>query len=229
MKFAVLFGLQALLLAWAAASWGGFCGAVCLWASASFAAVACAYGLRRPQWFGKGPGGRLSAWHKAFLAPFLAVLWGTWHAIRLTERQAAFHRTHPRLLVARRLLGKEVPQGVTHVIDLTCEFDEPQAVREGRRWLPVGCLDACAPPTEPLLAALQATLDDPTSVTLIHCAQGHGRTGTAAALWLGMAGLASTPQQALHMLQAARSGIKLSAAQHTFLEDTWERALSNRS
>jgi len=54
----------------------------------------------------------------------------------------------------------------------------------------------------------------------IHCAQGHGRTGTVAAAVLVEKGLAATPEGAIEMIEMltrARPKLTLARNQHEFL------------
>ncbi|WP_236696550.1 dual specificity protein phosphatase family protein [Rhodopirellula islandica] len=53
---------------------------------------------------------------------------------------------------------------------------------------------------------------------LIHCAQGHGRTGLVASAVLLVSGAAQTASDAIAMVQAVRPGIELNATQRSILE-----------
>jgi protein-tyrosine phosphatase len=53
---------------------------------------------------------------------------------------------------------------------------------------------------------------------LIHCAQGHGRTGLVASAVLLVSGRAQTASDAIAMVQAARPGIELNRMQYSILE-----------
>ncbi|TWU44827.1 hypothetical protein Poly51_58930 [Rubripirellula tenax] len=53
---------------------------------------------------------------------------------------------------------------------------------------------------------------------LIHCAQGHGRTGLVAAAVLIVSGEAQTAADAIAIIQAVRPGVELNKAQRMILE-----------
>jgi protein-tyrosine phosphatase len=78
-------------------------------------------------------------------------------------------------------------------------------------------LDAAGPPLTTLQAAVErvATAER----VLIHCAQGHGRTGLFAAALLLRRKLADTPEQALAQITAVRPRVRLSAAQLRVLRE----------
>src|SRR5947207_1355977 len=75
------------------------------------------------------------------------------------------------------------------VVDLTSEFADPRAVRMARdSYLCVPTLDACAPDATAAREALER-IDASDKPVYIHCAQGHGRTGSFAAALLIRRGL----------------------------------------
>lgn len=53
---------------------------------------------------------------------------------------------------------------------------------------------------------------------LIHCAQGHGRTGLVSAAVLLVSGQAQTAADAVAMIQAVRPGVDLNDSQRAILE-----------
>ncbi|WP_298868354.1 dual specificity protein phosphatase family protein [uncultured Gimesia sp.] len=97
------------------------------------------------------------------------------------------------------------------MIDLTCEFSEPHALRESSYFcFPV--LDRSVPSLDDLrswierIAALEGNI-------LIHCAEGHGRTGLFAAALLVHTGQTETPESALQFIQSKRPLVRLSHLQ----------------
>ena len=96
--------------------------------------------------------------------------------------------------------------------DLTAEFAEPRAVRDGRRYLCLPTLDASVPPDAEFREFVQAVLRE-SGPTYLHCAEGHGRSGMVAAALLMSKGLATDLEDAVTQLRNARPGIRLNERQ----------------
>jgi len=224
MKFGVMFAIQGLLLFVFGIALDGL-GLALLWPGACLLYVAAAYLTEAPQRLGKRTGGQLHPLAVTLLLPWFLALWGVWHLARRLDRAQPTHRITDALLIGRRLLPDEVPDGVVHVLDLTCEFSEPSRIVDGYRWQQVPTLDGATPPERELLEALLRALEDGRPL-YIHCAQGHGRTAIAAALALGLQGQANSPEDAIATLQSHRAGIRLSPAQRRYLDGVWSRAIT---
>jgi protein-tyrosine phosphatase len=214
MKYAVVFGLLGGYLIVLAALLGG-AGWLLAWPGASFLLVGAAFAGLGARVFGKRPSGRLAWWSVALL-PYLALTWVLWHLLRLTSREACCHEVAPGVWVGRRALPREVPAGVTLVVDLTAELPEPRGVLSGRSYICLPTLDTMAPDCE-AFAALVARLKDHTGGVYIHCASGHGRSATVAAALLIARGLACDAREAEQMLRRVRPGVRLKKAQRALL------------
>lgn len=183
-----------------------------LWLALAFVVVGGAYLRGARDIFGKRPDGTLAPSRVLVLLPFLGLLWAVWHAARVLSREPAISELSPRLRLARRLLPDELPADVALVVDLTAEFPSRLAPRNYRS-LPI--LDGGVPD----LAQLQRVLDDVPrdGVTLVHCAQGHGRTALFAAChlidrdWL-------PADAAVAAVLAARPLARMSRAQRAFVD-----------
>lgn len=107
------------------------------------------------------------------------------------------------------------------VCDLTCEFMDPKSIRDKPAYCCHPILDA-GTRTSAELIELARTLP-PTSETmlLIHCANGHGRTGMFAAVWLLTHGFVRTVDDAIIMLRDARPGIGLRARQRRLVMEAF--------
>jgi protein-tyrosine phosphatase len=221
MRHGLLLAMVAVTMAALAATHRGACWLL-LWPALSFAVVASGYLLFGPAVFGKSRHGVLSPVAHVVLLPYLLFAWSVWHVLRLVSRETAYNQLTDRLLIGRRLLSHELPAEVDHVVDLTCEFNEPRHLRE-RSYRSFPILDGADVTTDELqqwageVAGLHGT-------AYIHCAQGHGRTGLFAAAVLLSSGQASTPDEALRLVVACRCGVQLSASQRQVLHATFEDA-----
>lgn len=188
-----------------------------LWPAGSALLLAFAYFSGQPRVFGKTRFGRLAAGPRLLMLPYLGVQLLVWHLLRFVRRVPAFHRLSDQVLIGRRLLGHERPDGVDHVVDLTCEFDEPKQLCAGSYFnFPI--LDGMAP-TAARLRQWVSEVQSLTGVIYIHCAEGHGRTGLFAAALLLENGVAANAEQAIAQVTTCRAKVRLSAAQRRVLLD----------
>ncbi|NTX12008.1 tyrosine-protein phosphatase [Myxococcus sp. CA056] len=223
LKYSFVFGVFAALLMVLAFQLRGL-GWGLLWPALSFALVAVAYAGAWPAVFGKCSDGRMHPWALVVLLPYLLMTWATWRLARRLSRESVHDEVAPGIVIGRRLLAGELPVGTRTVVDLTSEFIEPEGIRSVEHYVCHPILDATAPPVERLASCVESWAMLPTPL-YIHCAQGHGRTGMVAAALLLARGLAPDAKQALAMVQKARPGVRLSAAQAAALETLGARLL----
>jgi hypothetical protein len=208
MKYGIYFLVLAALMLSLAIQFGGWYWTM-IYPSLSFAIVAIGYLGGGPRVFGKRPDGKRSLVATFFLLPYLLFTLGTWQLVRLVSREPAVNQVDADLYLSRRLLRRELPETVTSVVDLTCEFTAP-TYECSYYCFPV--LDASCPSAEELKNLAKKILDLPKPV-LIHCAQGHGRTGLVASAVLFESGKANSPEDALALVQSVRPGVELNAIQ----------------
>lgn len=214
MKYGIYFLVLAALMLSMAIQFGGWYWTM-FYPSMSFAIVAIGYLGVGPRVFGKHSNGGRSLVATIFLLPYLLLTLATWHLVRLVSQEPAVNRVDPDLFLSRRLLSDELPNGVKTVVDLTCEFTDPPFACDNYHCFPF--LDASCPTADELNELAKRILTLPKPV-LIHCAQGHGRTGLVAAAVLLVAGKASTSAEALALVRTVRPGIELNASQRKTLE-----------
>jgi len=180
-----------------------------LWPGASFLIVAMAYLTGDVRYFGKRRDGTRH-WLAGFaLWPYLLLAKIVWSTQVALSRESATDVVNDRLVVSRRLRDAEFPADVTHVLDLTCEFVEPRATRRRLRFTCIPLLDAGAATPEALISEACALPPPEDGRLLVHCANGHGRTGMFAAVWLVAHGYATSATDAIQMLQSVRPAIAL--------------------
>lgn len=216
MKIGLLLLIIAFLLVLAAGIHQGWWWLL-LWPAFSFALAAAGYFYLGPCVFGKSEQGLIPLRNQFLLLPYLLYLIGIWHLSRLIRQEQAIHQLTDTLLISRRLLSKELPCQVVHVIDLTCEFNESQALRSvGYFCFPI--LDRSVPSQVELRTWIEKTASLEGTV-LVHCAEGHGRTGLFTAALLLDSGQAETVAEALQLIQRQRPRVRLSREQKQMLED----------
>src|SRR5690606_25392616 len=104
---------------------------------------------------------------------------------------------------------------IQHVVDLTCEFNEPARLRE-RSYFSCPMLDGSAASAGQLrswaeqVARLQGNI-------YIHCAEGHGRTGLFATAGLLCRREAETAEDALRIVRLKRPRVRLGREQMVVL------------
>lgn len=223
LKYSFVFGVFAALLTVLAFQLRGL-GWGLLWPALSFALVAVAYAGAGPAVFGKRADGRMQPWALVVLLPYLLMTWATWRLARGLSRESVHDEVAPGIVIGRRLLAGELPEGTRTVVDLTCEFIEPEGIRSVEHYVCLPILDAMAPSVERLASCIESWVALPTPL-YIHCAQGHGRTGMVAAAVLIARGLAPDARLALSMVRKARPGMRLSTAQGATLQALESRLL----
>jgi len=216
MKYAFLFSILAVAIGMVAArhgpwTWPFFYPAI------SFGGVAAAYYFGTPALFGKQLDGRRSILGTLLLGPYMAFLAVVWHVMRRVSRESVTNALGDDLVLSRRLLGHELPEQVASVVDLTCEFTEPNTNWSIQSYLCYPMLDGSGPSSNEIRELATEILKMPKPV-LIHCAQGHGRTGLVAAAVLLVSGEAETAGDAIAMVQAVRPGVELNSRQRAILE-----------
>lgn len=201
----VIVGAQA----WSHGGWGW----LLLWPGGALMVVGGAYLASYRGIFGKRPDGTLGALAVLALWPFLGLTWGTWHLVRIVSREPPIDVLSPWLRVGRRLLRHELPREIDHVVDLTAEFRE---IARARGYTCLRILDGGVPDRDELRRALDAV--PRTGTTLVHCAQGHGRTALfAACLLIDREGREA--EAALALIGDARPGARMNRAQRRFVEE----------
>lgn len=215
-RFGVFFcGVGAFLVAYGI--WSGFW-PLLVWPGISNLVVGVGYFWGSAALFGKRRDGSRAIWAQVVLLPYTLFALFVWRVQSAVISQPAYHIVNERLIAARRLMAHEMPADVSIVLDLTCEFRDPAAIRsrEGYRCLPI--LDGGSVSAEELVAVLRGLAPEVGTRILIHCAQGHGRTGMVAAAWLVLHGYARTAEEAVAMLQAVRPGVRLRRGQWEVLK-----------
>ncbi len=220
MKYAILFATVTVILTSLAIGYGGWL-YILFWPALSFAIIALGYFYLGPCVYGKSHRGRLSPINQLILLPYLLYLWLVWHILRLIRREAAFNQLTENVFIGRRLLSHEFPANIDHVIDLTCEFTEPKALRS-TSYYSFQILDGCVPSCNQLRDWVAKTADLSGNI-YIHCAEGHGRTGIFAAALLLHTGYAKTPDKALQLLKSKRPLIHLGQQQIAMLNAIYNK------
>ncbi|MBK8035954.1 MAG: dual specificity protein phosphatase family protein [Verrucomicrobiaceae bacterium] len=187
-----------------------------LWPGLNMIFLGIAYLRGDPLVFGKQTDGRLSKRKVLFFLPWLLLTRFVWHLSLLLLPESPIHLITSKLSVGRRLLSHELPNEIELVVDLTSEFEEPAGICERVAYLALPILDASAPEPRELLASMEAI--DLSKHVLVHCAQGHGRTGLVAAVVLMMRGQARNADEALATLRGIRPGVGLSHVQMECLQ-----------
>lgn len=196
----VLLGLQA-GLPWSIPLW---------WLALNFIALGLAHSRGGHGIFGKRPDGTLPWWSWVLFLPLLAYTSAVWHLVRLASREAAVNRLTERIVIGRRLLPGELEGSFSNHVDLTAEFQEPDAYRSREGYLAFPILDAAAPKPEHLAQVIGRLNEGP---VFIHCAQGHGRTGLFALALLLSSRAVGSLDEGLALLANARPAVRLNRSQ----------------
>jgi protein-tyrosine phosphatase len=138
--------------------------------------------------------------------------------MRLARRAPAWEEVTSGLYVGSRVRADDLPPGLELVVDLTCEYAEPEPLRShpGYRCVPV--LDGATPPDEEAFLRLLDEVRVAHGGVLFHCESGRGRAPTAAALALIAHGVASDPAAALELVRKGRPSAAPTRVDLEFIE-----------
>ena len=180
----------------------------------SFGVVSAAYFFRKPSWLLNRPNGSRSFLAWLLLWPYYLLARASLAAYRISQRQAVpVAEVVPGLWFSRWLTSRELQRiSPSAVLDLAaelphCGFDVPTY-----RSLP--WLDGRTPSQEDLRrASVWISEHLERGPVLVHCALGHGRTGSAILAWLADTGQMSNTGDAVQRLRALRPTFSVSKAQ----------------
>lgn len=183
--------------------------AILLWPATSLALMAWSYVFAGPGIYRKSNG--THAWTTPLLlGPVL--LGQRLSLLHYARRSRPYDRLTPHVWIGRRLTEPEAAEaraaGVTAVLDLTAEFEEPAPFR-ALTYLNVQVLDLTAPTPDQLHRAVAFIRQhaDPAGIVYIHCKAGYSRTAAVAGAYLLSTGAADTVDEALTHLRTARPAI----------------------
>ena len=186
------------------------------WSGVSFIAVSLAYVWQKPGIFGKRTDGTLTPWHVALLWPYLLFTWVAWFLGSRLSREAPGHLIAPGLWLGRRAYGRELPPGISLVVDMTAELPEPASVRRGRTYLCLPTLDGSVP-DRAKLRTLVETITTWQGGVFVHCALGRGRSALVVAAVLLAKGVAPDFAGASLVLKKARPSVWMNGVQRDFM------------
>ena len=227
MKFALSFIVLAISFVWIASPWEPSWRWIFFWPAANLLVASFFYMINSPACFGKKKTGALRILNYLFFLPYVVGLWWVWFLFAKHARENPFDMVNKQLWIGRRLDEREAAQSdFENIIDLTAEFTEVPAFRE-RNYIPLYMLDGAVPDAH-ALKKLVAKFSQLTGKSLVHCAQGHGRTGLVAVAIL----LETNPQldldSALEILKRARPGVHCNKRQVRFLRDYFQKYFADR-
>jgi protein-tyrosine phosphatase len=234
MKHVAQFGLMSIAAAISAAVGPShiLMRAAMVWVAASFLLVAIAYAIRRPSLLMKRTDGSqpIHAW--IVLGPYFVLSHFSLLLYRLsTSQSVSAAQVMPGVWFARRLTAREIsssPQHWSAVLDLAAEFPRIELNSAAYRSLPM--LDGEVP-SESQVNDANEWIDthSQNGTVLIHCALGHGRTGTVVLTWLLRYQHARDATAGIALLKAQRDTFGMSDEQIAFVERIATTRASARS
>lgn len=190
---------------------------ILLWPMVTFLLVSLAYLGAGAKVLGKRSDGTIAPLQRIVLSPYFALIEVTWHLALTFTSETSVQEIAPGIWIGRRLLTNEWKHTFDVVVDLTSEFTEPRCFRNIDHYISVPVLDGM-PPTEAAYISSVQTIAKLPGTVFIHCAQGHGRTSTFAALLLICRGTARDVNDALNQIRAVRPAARPNRTQRQYLE-----------
>src|SRR5579871_3150209 len=175
---------------------------VFLYPSATFLCLGLVYCGFGKQWFGKRADGSCSSRSMLWFGPYFALNELVWFLYVALAREPAVGQAAPNLYFGRRLTGRDIIAvrnlSFYGCLDLTFEFAESGDLCRLPMYRSIPILDGSAPTYEQLHQAVDWITEATAQGNVyVHCALGHGRTGTILIAWLVAARLYSDIDSAL--------------------------------
>jgi hypothetical protein len=198
------------------------------WAAFSFLLVAGAYALNRPCPFMRMRRGRANFIGWGAFWPYFGLKQLTFTFGRLTTREAPFNEIVPGLYLGRLLTAREaaekLPFRLAGVVDLMCELPESAPLRHRAIYLSLPVLEGMPPKLEQLReGAAWIAQRLAAGPVYVHCAMGHGRSGTMVVAALLASGRVKTVEEGIAMVQGKRPGAKIQRSQMKVLREFAEQ------
>ena len=146
---------------------------------------------------------------------------------RTLRRESPFNELMDGIIIGRRLLPGEYPEGIESVVDLTAEFPESPRTRQGRTYRAFPILDA-SPCTPAALEEIARAIMDLPGDVYIHCAEGHGRTALVATSLLLTRGDVQSGDEAITWVLERRPLARMNATQRKTVDEVAESYARSR-
>jgi predicted protein tyrosine phosphatase len=156
-------------------------------------------------------GGRIPWLSKALFAPWLFGQWLSW--LHYRRRSSPWDEVHPGLWIGAlpddSAARKAKAAGMTHVLDLTAEFDASEEFRALPGYLNLPVQDLTAPMAHHVEAGISHVDEALRSggKVLVHCKAGYSRSAAIAGAWLLRRGIARDADEAVRVLKEKRPGM----------------------
>ena len=187
-------------------------------ASLSFFIVALGYAALGPRVFSKRNDGHIPFWSYLLHWPYFVFNWVTFTLFQFANKNLPYYQVSENLFVGRMPTFVDKPKieeiGISNVLDLTCEFPEPDFLRKAPIYLCLPVMDTEAPTLSQLEESVEWINKSVLSgSTFVHCAFGHGRSVTFVIGYLLRKDPALTVEEAINRLRDKSQKIQLTKEQ----------------
>ena len=186
------------------------------WIAAGTLLLSIAYFINWPGVFGKSEVGSLRWPIVMLMAPMLLFVRIVWQLQNIAIRTPLYNEIVPDLFVGRLCNYESLPEGVSVVVDLTAEFQTPHSLQPRVQIICLPTLDGCPPDWQKCQQAF-ALIGNNHHRIYACCANGHGRSVTFMAAWLGYQRKCNSAIEAVRLIQAARPTAAPNSDQMSFL------------
>ena len=195
--------------------------AVVGWLATNAMILSIAYFMNWPGVYGKSEVGSLRWPVVLLMAPTLLFIRTVWQLQNIFFRTPLYNEIAPDLFVGRLCGYDSLPKGVTVVVDLTAEFHTPLSLQARVQTSRLPTLDGCPPDWKKCQQVFELIGTNHHRI-YVCCANGHGRSVTFMAAWLGQQGKCHSAIEAVKLIQAARPTAAPNSDQMSFLVQVFQ-------
>jgi protein-tyrosine phosphatase len=192
-----------------------------VWIAANALTISWAYFTSSPGVYGKKQDGSLQWPVALWMASWLLFGRVIWHLQNIVSRTPLYSEIVPDLFVGRLCGYQSLPRDVSVVVDLTAEFPTPRSMRENVLTICLPTLDGCPPDWKKCQQVFELISNQPGRI-YVCCANGHGRSVTFVAAWLGLQGKCHSAPDAVKLIQTVRPSAAPNRDQISFLNNVFQ-------
>ncbi len=187
-----------------------------IWVSCNYFFLAIIYFLNDSKLLMKKKNGKNSFIIHILMFPYFFINYIIWYLHYKISSEEKINHFVENFYIGKKVFFEDLPESIDTVIDLTSEFSEDLKIIQNKKYISFPILDGSVPDKNKLIQFLNE-IKHLNSKTLIHCAEGHGRTFFVAILIYLLKNKNSNFEDSIKFINSKRKKMKLNSFQEKFL------------